>query len=54
MDAKYDKYYEAFVKYFRKNCDTYESIFEEARLIRKAIYEAEHHVASEKWYGEDK
>lgn len=44
-------YYEKFKEYFLKSFGSYEEMFKAGKLMEKALSEAMHHAAMEKWYG---
>lgn len=46
---EYDDYLKFFKAFFAGK--TYSEIFEEGRVMLKALHEAEHQAAAEDWYG---
>lgn len=46
-----EDYYNKFKEYFLNNFSSYEEIFRVGKQMKKALAEAMHHAAMEKWYG---
>lgn len=51
---KQAEYYDLVKRYLYYSCKDYDEVLEEGRKIKKAVEEAMHHAASDKWYGVEK